>query len=145
VGLFKYWTVSNIPLFLLAMPMLYLMLRSSFLAMTRRCQNSSEIQSKTKAEDEKLSAETAASLHRDDILIRLMLPQFVLALLALTTFHVQVITRLSSAYPLWYLVLAKDIVNGDGNSSRAPKWTVRYMIMYGLIQGVLFASFLPPA
>jgi phosphatidylinositol glycan class V len=62
----------------------------------------------------------------DTLLFRLALPQLALASAALMSFHVQVITRLSSGYPLWYLVLAQDI-------------------MYAIIQTPLYAYFLPPA
>lgn len=81
------------------------------------------------------------SVAEDALLLRLALPQFTLACAALTTFHVQVITRLSSGYPLWYIALASDIYD--------RKWTaqslVRWFVMYALVQGALFAKFLPPA
>lgn len=94
---------------------------------------------KTDATDE------VANKQRDALLFRLALPQLALAVLALTSFHVQIITRISSGYPLWYLVLAREITDGDAKEIRIAKWTVRWMVMYALIQGVLFASFLPPA
>lgn len=69
------------------------------------------------------------------------LPQLVLAVLALTTYHVQIITRISSGYPLWYIWLA-------AKTQETPKRTVpiiRWMVIYALIQAGLYASFLPPA
>lgn len=142
-----YWTLSNIPLFLLAAPMLYIMARTASLGLAGRCdgnlaketRNSEERSSKTYATDE------VVNKRRDALLFRLALPQLTLAGLALTTFHVQIITRISSGYPLWYLVLAREITDEDTKGTRFAKWTVRWMVMYGLIQGVLFASFLPPA
>jgi phosphatidylinositol glycan class V len=159
VGFLKYWTVSNIPLFMLATPMLYLLTRSAWLVMTGRCSSSSAdatvIKRKTKN-----SVDTDANVqsHRDALLVRLALPQIALAIMALTSFHVQIITRLSSGYPLWYMVLASEVLstsstkNGlrrrsllDFDTQRLAKWTVRWMAIYGLVQGALFASFLPPA
>lgn len=142
-----YWTISNIPLFLLAAPMLYIMARAASLAIAGRCDGNlakeigkpEERSSKTDATDE------LANKRRDALLFRLALPQLTLALLALTTFHVQIITRISSGYPLWYLVLAREITDEDMKRTRFTEWTVRWMVMYALIQGVLFASFLPPA
>ena len=81
---------------------------------------------------------------------RLSIPQLILALLALTTYHVQIITRLSSGYPVWYWWLASAIVNKRDLVLLGRKWNVsrgivRWMVLYALVQGGLFASFLPPA
>jgi GPI mannosyltransferase 2 len=116
---------------------------------------------------------------------RLAVPQLLLAVAAFTSFHVQIITRLSSGYPLWYLHIAQAIlgfverlrtssapnrsgspvsvtkpsaeaeseVSEDSSANPAirafvwmrPELITRFMIMYALIQGSLFASFLPPA
>lgn len=69
--------------------------------------------------------------------------QVLLAFLALTSYHVQIITRLSSGYPLWYLWLARRLF--DPETSAGGRGIVKFMVMYAAIQGVLFASFLPPA
>lgn len=69
--------------------------------------------------------------------------QVLLVGLAITNYHVQIITRLSSGYPAWYWWVAACL--------RSPKTRdvgsglVVFMVMYALIQAVLFASFLPPA
>ncbi len=80
---------------------------------------------------------------------RLAVPQLVLSVLALTTYHVQVITRISSGYPLWYWWLASNIVYQKplrlGRRSIPTKVVIRWMVLYALIQGGLFAAFLPPA
>jgi phosphatidylinositol glycan class V len=67
--------------------------------------------------------------------------QVLLAVLAATTYHVQIITRISSGYPLWHWWLAGRIIRGDKTGSRI----VMFMVIYASIQGALFASFLPPA
>ncbi|KAK5000843.1 ER membrane glycoprotein subunit of the GPI transamidase complex-like protein, partial [Cryomyces antarcticus] len=41
--------------------------------------------------------------------------------------------------------LEDRIVGNEKGMSRKAEWTVRAMIMYAIIQGGLFASFLPPA
>jgi phosphatidylinositol glycan class V len=120
--------------------MLYTLLRSSWLALTGRA--SASIQSKNR---EKTSDNSSASLdtgvHTGVLLFRLALPQLALACAALTSFHVQVITRLSSGYPVWYLILAQDFME----AKKTAKWTVRWMVMYAIIQATLFVGFLPPA
>jgi phosphatidylinositol glycan class V len=159
VGFLKYWTVSNIPLFMLATPMLYLLTRSAWMAMTGQCNASSgDIAVSKKKTKNNVDGEAKIQLHRDALLVRLALPQLALASMALTSFHVQIITRLSCGYSLWYLVLANEVVSASSVKSsldersfwkfdrqRQAKWTVRWMVIYGLVQGVLFASFLPPA
>jgi phosphatidylinositol glycan class V len=88
--------------------------------------------------------------HRRACLSRLALPQAALAILAFTSYHVQIITRISSGYPLWYWYLAAEILD-DGKLGRgdaallSPKKIIQGMVLYGLIQGALFACFLPPA
>lgn len=71
------------------------------------------------------------------------LSQLVLSTLAITTYHIQIITRISSGYPLWYFWLAQKLENPA--TSKTAGGIVMFMVMYASIQGVLFASFLPPA
>ena len=76
------------------------------------------------------------------ILRNLAVSQLLLTMLTLTTAHVQIITRISSAYPicLWYLATQLR----EGTSPLAGN-AVRVMVIYGIVQGGLYASFLPPA
>lgn len=85
--------------------------------------------------------------HRRTCLYRLAIPQAVLAALALTNSHVQIINRISSGYPLWYWYISFCTLE-YGNTTHAalkPRFLVQAMVLYGFIQGGLFASFLPPA
>jgi phosphatidylinositol glycan class V len=135
VGLFKYWTVSNLPLFLLAAPMLVLLIWSSATSCIQTAQKSAK-------------TEKGASLNHQ-ILRRLALPQLVVSVLALTTFHVQIVNRISSGYILWYLYLAQILIQKPSSlTNKTRDWTkigVRSMICYGIIQTGLFTAFLPPA
>lgn len=118
------------------------------------------------------------------LLQSMAVPQVILAAMAITNYHVQIITRIGSAYPVCVLWLAWNLVGYaktdeerlkatmkagpkgegaevDGRVKRQGKWvkkglaerfmdnwpriTVCYMMMYGMIQAVLYASFLPPA
>jgi phosphatidylinositol glycan class V len=84
-------------------------------------------------------------------LARLAIPQGLLAIMALTSYHVQIINRISSGYPLWYWYLTSLAL--PPTELFQPTWTGRRlflvaaqgMAIYGLIQAVLFGSFLPPA
>lgn len=90
------------------------------------------------------------SVYRRKMVQRLAIPQLILAVLAFSTYHVQIITRLSSGYPVWYWWLASMIVYSREWDLLGRKWNVargiiRWMVLYSLVQGGLFASFLPPA
>lgn len=88
----------------------------------------------------KVTSETV--LLRDRVTaLSLALPQFLLAILALLSYHVQIITRLASGYPVWYIWLAYQTVEGGTRTSTMIRW----MVIYGLVQAGLYASFLPPA
>lgn len=157
VGFLRYWTLSNLPLFLLAAPMLGVLLVTASTALwrprsiTRGCVGTGRHRSVAAAEEEDMA----------QILRRLAAPQLILAVMAATSFHIQIVNRISSGYPLWYLTLAirlcsgSEISGGESRKGTRPKsktaplprmeWIVRGMIMYAIIQGGLYASFLPPA
>ncbi|KAI1819465.1 glycosyltransferase family 76 protein [Xylaria intraflava] len=128
VGFLRYWTLPNIPLFLLAGPMLLFMSRSG-VAFLR---NPHILKSGIK------NADNLAWFLRS-----MASAQLLLTVLAVTNYHTQIITRISSGYPLLYLWLA-NLLSHDKTSSTG-RWILMYMIMHASIQGVLFASFLPPA
>lgn len=122
VGFLRYWTISNLPLFLLAIPVLTVMLLSSINAF--------------------MSSTVYAKPGMPDLLLdRLAAPQFMLAILAITHYHVQIINRLSSGYPWLCIWLAQKICKRAGYA----KVAVTFCVMYATIQTGLFASFLPPA
>jgi phosphatidylinositol glycan class V len=80
----------------------------------------------------------------------LAVPQLVLAMMAIMSFHVQIINRIASGYPTWYLMVATWVVgenslSGDAALRRRSQWIIRGMALYALVQGILFANFLPPA
>ncbi|KLU88533.1 GPI mannosyltransferase 2 [Magnaporthiopsis poae ATCC 64411] len=138
VGPFRYWTVSNLPLFVLAAPMLLILIKSGWEFLWAPRAISLSRGKKAESHD--------AVKYRDDGLVRSMAAaQVLLATMALTSYHVQIITRLSSAYPVWYWWLAKHLAGEDGRPTGLAKGFVVFMVMYAAIQGVLFSSFLPPA
>jgi len=151
VGFLRYWTLSNLPLFLLATPMILVLICSGLWAWRDR---SILRVSRPKGRTFNKRARVIKRAGMDDlstaVMRRLALPQIVLATLALTTYHVQIITRLSSGYPVWYWWLASLIADDAefavfGKHFRPAKSIVRWMVIYAFVQGGLFASFLPPA
>ncbi|KAH6680347.1 GPI mannosyltransferase 2 [Halenospora varia] len=133
VGLFRYWTLSNIPLFLLATPMLAVMGASGIWALRHPRQ------------PEKTGDANQRAV--SPILRNLAVSQIILTLLTFTTAHVQIISRISSAYPVWIWYIASKMPGGDthGGSSSPSGKLIRYMVIYAIIQAGLYASFLPPA
>jgi phosphatidylinositol glycan class V len=162
VGFMQYWTLSNLPLFLLATPMLLLLFDTGY-----SCLHHSRAILLALNGEEKPSQRNSAQYQTEvkvfvQLIERFALPQLVLATLAMFNFHVQIVNRISSGYPLWYLVLAIAIhdaspVLGCGHragahyqpfkllSDKRKEWIVRAMVGYAIVQAGLFASFLPPA
>jgi len=82
-----------------------------------------------------------SGFERLQVLRNLAASQLALNLLTLTTAHVQIITRISSAYPVWLWYLA---ILCKGGSLLGRRF-VGFIVVYGIVQAGLFASFLPPA
>jgi phosphatidylinositol glycan class V len=144
--------MSNIPLFLLALPMLSVLVMTGIVASGLSSQKHAQYSKRTAV-----------------YIFCLALPQVVLALLAFTTFHVQIINRIATGYPIWYIVLAHAMVypgpvsanEKTVSSVSSSSWMTqirgylcnpttqqlifRGMFMYSIIQGGLYASFMPPA
>ena len=142
-GFLRYWTISNIPLFLLAAPMLLILSYTAFQVLWP------DIVSESRTSSGK-GANREITVLDEGGFVRLAIPQLVLAVLALFFYNVQIITRLSSGYPLWYICLAEHVVvfSESGTKEKSflrGKYVFRFMIIYAIIQGGLFASFLPPA
>lgn len=154
VGFLRYWTLSNLPLFLLAAPMLYILLKSSHWAWrveTFIIAIPSEQESKIHSEECTWTSATGSDLYIDRATARrFAIPQVVLAALALTSYHVQIVNRLSSGYPVWYwwlasLILADCETSFWGMRLHYSGIVTRWIVIYAMVQGGLFASFLPPA
>jgi phosphatidylinositol glycan class V len=123
----RYWTLPNLPLFLLAAPMLVVLVKSG----AEQLRSPGRLSRDQSVESSRLLSlvQSAAAA------------QILLAVLAATSYHVQIITRISSGYPLWYWQVAGWLIRGEKTGNRV----VMFMVIYASIQGVLFTSFLPPA
>lgn len=145
VGFLRYWTIPNLPLFCMAAPMLFIMLRSSWVLIRFGSSGRPD-----KGKEHERQNDDADNEFTQECLNRLALPQAALALLAITSYHVQIITRLASAYPLWHWYLASFVQDEAKGGRVRPGWMsstliLRGVMLYGMIQASLFASFLPPA
>ncbi|KAL9046439.1 MAG: hypothetical protein Q9214_000726 [Letrouitia sp. 1 TL-2023] len=143
VGFLRYWTLSNFPLFLLAIPMLLILLSSGLWATRPRLAIFDRINSLSSTD------QSSIGLLDGEIVRRLAVPQILLAALALTFYHVQIINRISSAYPVWYWWIASQMIEKQGfwgmKALHSTDCITRCMLIYALVQGGLFSGFLPPA
>jgi phosphatidylinositol glycan class V len=148
VGFLSYWTPNNIPLFLLAAPMLAVL---SITAISVISEPQKLLASITGDSKPGLKGERRLFTH---VCFQLAIPQIILAVMATTSFHVQIINRISSGCALWYVVLAILVADRSGGSQqgllgmlggRNRQVLVRVMVAYAIVQGGLYAAFLPPA
>jgi phosphatidylinositol glycan class V len=137
-GLFRYWTLGNVPLFLLGMPMFSIMAVSGFWALQWKAVARTDATATSKD-----TSDITLELRRLQVLRNLAVSQLILALYTFVAGHVQIISRISSAYPVWVWYLAMGMV--DQKENKVAKHFVSFMVIYAVIQGGLFASFLPPA
>ncbi|MCJ1470013.1 ER membrane glycoprotein subunit of the GPI transamidase complex-like protein [Pseudocyphellaria aurata] len=149
VGFLRYWSFSNLPLFALAAPMLLIMIVSSLNVWTLNAKTNAK-RVKTKQYKRHVATTDVSQFQYQGLIQSLAIVQMILAVLSLTSYHVQIITRLSSGYPVWYWWLASMIVENRALHMLGREWNgarlvVRWMVVYAFIQGGLFASFLPPA
>ncbi|KAL4921726.1 GPI mannosyltransferase 2 [Aspergillus aurantiobrunneus] len=144
VGFLRYWTMSNLPLFLLASPMLLILFLSCFWAVGTGV-GVSPFSSSPKPTSTPLLNSAVP------LLTKLAIAQFILTIMALTSYHVQIVNRISSGYPLWYWYLACQALEIPEHTLPLAKHDTRFlaivqvMVVYALVQAVLFGSFLPPA
>ncbi|KAK1832419.1 glycosyltransferase [Podospora conica] len=133
-GFLRYWTLPNVPLFLLAAPVLAIMVKSGIDHLGPPAAQ--------KRPGPAGPGSTEGGSARLSTMVRsAAAAQAALAVLATLNHHVQIITRISSGYPVWYWWVADKVVRGDAWGKRI----VVFMVMYAGIQGALFTSFLPPA
>ncbi|KAI7509976.1 hypothetical protein KC347_g4762 [Hortaea werneckii] len=179
VGLFRYWSLNNLPLFLLAAPLGYVMIVTALNALLHAEKLYTSLVDKQVSETQ--SPHTIERERRifTYVLPRLGVPQLILVIMAVTSFHVQILNRISSGYVVWYFMLAvrihiesdasealvegptKDEADaGTGEKEKQfagstvgstfaqrlrPESLFRAIVMYALVQGGLYACFLPPA
>ncbi|KAF5010881.1 hypothetical protein FDECE_2975 [Fusarium decemcellulare] len=127
VGFLKYWTPNQIPLFILAAPMLTILIKSGIELVGEPSRG--------------LRTMAPGTNDQCRLLVRtLAVMQTLLAVLAITNYHVQIISRLSSGYPVWYWWVASCFL--DKQRQGLGYGVVVFITMYAAIQGAVqpFAS-----
>jgi GPI mannosyltransferase 2 len=89
-------------------------------------------------------ASCLGNLHgRHSVFARVLaVTQLSVAILTITNFHVQMVTRMASGYLVWYWWIARHLLD---NKTAIGSVVPVFMVMYASIQAALYASFLPPA
>ena len=130
VGFLKYWTISNIPNFIFALPNLVTMGYASLYYCL-------------KGQSPRLARSTTRPL-------AILTGVFLMVILVFA--HVQIINRVSSFIPLhlWFVTERLSIEEGKNGQSltfgdRLARYYVWWLVVWVPLQTVLFASFLPPA
>ncbi|KAK5113293.1 hypothetical protein LTR85_010910 [Meristemomyces frigidus] len=174
VGFLRYWTLSNLPLFALAFPIGWIMVETALPSLFQAHHINRIVNGSCEA-DRKLQPYPPIPATKEEkvfqyLLPRFALPQVILVGMAATSFHCQIINRISSGYPLWFFIIALEMCVIDGGSwrdkgesargrqgvsrlfgvydripSAKPDWIVRGLMVYAVVQGGLYASFMPPA
>ncbi|GAA6054109.1 hypothetical protein NBRC10513_006125 [Rhodotorula toruloides] len=152
VGLFRYWTLLQLPNFLLAAPVLALSLAASYsfyrsnLAFTLRSTlpflplslaPSAPPRHANPSEPLSNPSSPSATL----ALIPLIHLHTLLTLLLLTTAHVQIVLRVCVTNPVVWWYAAELVCSG---SRWGRRWVV-YCVVWGTVATGLWAVFLPPA
>ena len=148
VGFLRYWTVSNIPNFVLALPILLNVYAFCVFYLSRLPRVYPHVFVRRSAEADKKRRETRipAEPHPPSLFLAPSLLPHVLHALALTlllTFnaHVQIALRVLPSLPLVYWAAARLLVE-------RPRWGkawVAWSVVWGAVSCVLWAVFLPPA
>lgn len=135
VGLFKYYTVSNVPQFLLAAPVLVVTMSSLVGACAVLVGKGNR--GKNEGWWEQMDLHLSEQWRDAGALYGLWL---VLLLVSLTVLHVQVATRFMVASPPLYWHLARF---GTGGSAWAARAVYAWAAAFACVGTVLFATFLP--
>lgn len=141
VGLFRYWTPSQLPNFLLAAPSLAVIIWASWTHMKRRGFKDLQNIALSLGVDIRDSKETDDSLLSVDPITPHAIHALVLCTILIFASHVQIILRLSSSLPFTYWATARLWVE----EPNIAKWWTGWSVLWTVISIIAWGLFLPPA
>lgn len=115
VGFLSYWTINNLPNFLISLPISITLINYCKFFINKR-------------------------IHLPYIIITILF-LFVMFFFA----NVQIINRISIFLPVQYWIIASLLINNNNRNKFWPKLYLIYCIIWFHLQTILFANFLPPA
>lgn len=142
VGFLRYWTISNIPNFILAFPPLLLIFAFCGFYLSNSLAIAPHIILQIRSNNKDVSPPPQLdSPFLSPSLLPHVLHALALALILTFNAHVQISLRLLPSLPLTYWAAARLMVD-------FPKWEkawVAWSVLWGAVSCVLWAVFLPPA
>ncbi|KAJ3143812.1 hypothetical protein HK101_003051 [Irineochytrium annulatum] len=153
-GFLEYWTLQQLPNFLLAAPMILLSLTGALAYISTnptRAITLGLLPAKLRSDDSADTPPTSSAYLQSDAAFPYVALWLALSLLCVTSMHVQVITRFLAATPCMYWWIAelwrRSYGPGgvDGKGAWAGRWVLAYLYLYGGIGVILFSNFYPPA
>ncbi|CAG8489473.1 13198_t:CDS:2 [Ambispora gerdemannii] len=153
-GFLSYYQVKQIPNFLLAAPMILLSFCGIFMYAKYDWERfvslgwrRNESFSKIVIHNKKTKEEQETSTYFSSELLPFIYLWIVLLVYALTSMHIQVITRFFSSQPTVYWFASYMLIESKSNdvTRKWAKLILGYFVIYGLCGVILFANFFPPA
>lgn len=152
VGLFRYWTISQLPNFLIAAPPLALLLWAGLKHMKERGLREMEIiaanfgMASVVLNDEDMVTPPSAkdnepSVEEHDQITAHAIHALVLTCILIFASHVQIILRLAPSLPFTHWAAARLWVE----KPHIAKWWTTWSILWSCISIVTWVRFLPPA
>ncbi|ORZ35969.1 GPI mannosyltransferase 2 [Catenaria anguillulae PL171] len=137
VGLFRYWTLSNVPNFLIALPILAHSLVRIWCALVPRIRDGDHGDSSWLTRLWQALGPLPLNRGERDFGPAYHVQHFVLVLVAMCAMHVQVAVRMFSSVPgVFVLPSARQ---------KWTRWWVVYSVVWSSVGAVLFGLFYPPA
>jgi phosphatidylinositol glycan class V len=112
-GTLRYWTLSNLPLFLLATPVISVMVASRIWGLQHQRVETHNLSKGNTGEKHSIQNEADFPILRN-----LAVSQLLLTLPTFTAAHLQIISRLSSAYPVWWFE-SQSLVGGKSSLGKS--------------------------
>lgn len=148
-GLFQYWTISQIPNFLLAAPSLALLIWAGWTHMRARGNHqlieigrvAGLIPPIGNRKVYKRNVTTNESLLVSDSITPHAIHALVLCSILIFASHTQIVLRLSSSIPFVYWAAARLWIE----KPRLAKWWTAWSVLWGMTSLVTWGLFLPPA
>ncbi|KAJ2263954.1 ER membrane glycoprotein subunit of the GPI transamidase complex-like protein [Coemansia sp. RSA 376] len=141
VGFLRYYTVRQLPNFALAAPMVALSLAGLYTYAAFDPLRIATLGWRQRRSVTGIVVPLGAAFFRRELLPHVYLWALLL-FVAMTTMHVQVVTRFFSSVPIMFWFAAHAVTSGNWWQQRM---VVGYFVAYGLAGVVLFSNFFPPA
>lgn len=144
VGFLRYWTPNNIPNFLFGAPTLVIIFQSGVYFYKSKMTFSREGGTGVKGV-RGVGVGVGQKTRASEYMTPYLIVAWVMFFSALFVWNVQIITRIASCLPTVYWYTAEMLTSTQLREVKIGKIIGRYFVIWIVVQGIFFASFLPPA